>query len=54
VKSTAAELIGDERIVEWLQQRQNLLEELPDRFGPQLLVIAAGGFGLKDFAVSEP
>ena len=50
----AAELIGDERIVEGLGQGQNLLEEFFDRLGPEFSVITAGGFWPEGRAVSEP
>lgn len=49
-----AELIGDERIIERLRQRDDLLEELFHWLRPEVLVIAAGGFGNKALAVLEP
>jgi len=50
----AAELIGDEGIVERLGQRQDFPEELFNRLRPELFMIAARGFGLESFAVPEP
>lgn len=47
-------MIGKEGIVQGLGQRQDLFKELLHWFGPELLVIAARGFGLEAFAVLEP
>lgn len=51
---TAAELVGDKRVVKRLGDHQNFLEELFDRLGPELFVITAGGFGPEGATLSEP